>query len=138
MAYTKFIDAWNDWSPTLTQCGHLYDNYVVHNNAAWAAGTFAAFKPQVLYALADIAGMVFSHLFGSVLTYDPMESMHYAATYFAWKEGGDMDGLIATMMTAEFSQIHQFVGISDAYRTALWDQPFDSQFYAELAASFRS
>lgn len=49
----------------------------------------------------------------------------------------DMDAILNAMVSASYAQLTQFVGIEDAYRSAIWDQPFNSQFYAALANGFR-
>jgi len=55
-----------------------------------------------------------------------------------WPSGGSvtMDAIINAMLTADFDQLSKFVGIEDAYRSALWDQPFNAEFYAALARGF--
>lgn len=49
----------------------------------------------------------------------------------------DMDALLNAMLVATYEQLQKFVGISDAYRCAIWDQPFNAEFYAALAQGFR-
>jgi len=53
--------------------------------------------------------------------------------------GGDvtMAAILTAMVTATYDELTQFVGIEDAYRSAIWDQPFNAQFYAALANGFR-
>jgi len=48
-----------------------------------------------------------------------------------------MDALINLMLTATFDQLQKFIGIEDAYRCALWDAPFNEDYYAALARGFR-
>lgn len=48
----------------------------------------------------------------------------------------DMDSIINAMMTANFDQLQSFIGIEDAYRVALWNAPFNANFYAALARGF--
>lgn len=49
----------------------------------------------------------------------------------------DMSALLGAMLTATFDQLTMFVGIEDAYRSAIWDSPFNAEFYAALARGFR-
>jgi hypothetical protein len=49
----------------------------------------------------------------------------------------DMDALLNEMLAASFDQLTKFVGITDAYRSAVWDAPFNADFYASLARGFR-
>jgi hypothetical protein len=48
-----------------------------------------------------------------------------------------MDDILNAMLIADYDQLQQFIGIEDAYRSALWDQPFNAEFYAALANGFR-
>jgi len=47
-----------------------------------------------------------------------------------------MDAILSAMITADISQIEYFVGFVDAYRMALWNEPFNAEFYAGLARGF--
>ena len=47
-----------------------------------------------------------------------------------------MGNVLTAMLTAKYSELQKFVGIEDAYRSAIWDQPFNSEFYAALARGF--
>jgi hypothetical protein len=53
-----------------------------------------------------------------------------------WAAAPDMDDIVNAMLKAEYSQLQQFIGIEDAYRVALWNKPFNSEFYAALARGF--
>lgn len=56
-----------------------------------------------------------------------------------WPSGGGsctMDDIINAMLTATDSQYTSFIGIVDAYRVALWNAPFNADFYAALARGF--
>ncbi len=68
---------------------------------------------------------------------DPVWYPHCLLNYIETWCTLNMDTLLNVMLTAEFEQLTQFVGISDAYRVAIWDQPFNAQFYAALAEGFR-
>jgi hypothetical protein len=48
----------------------------------------------------------------------------------------DMDAILSAMVTAKFEQLQEFVGIEDAYRVALWNAPFNVEYYAALARGF--
>lgn len=47
-----------------------------------------------------------------------------------------MDAILSVMITADFEDLQKFVGIVDAYRVALWNEPFNVDFYAALARGF--
>jgi len=57
-----------------------------------------------------------------------------------WPDGDGaevtMDAILTAMITADFSQLQKFTGLSDAYRVALWNEPFNAEFYAALARGF--
>ena len=48
----------------------------------------------------------------------------------------DMDAILAAMVVAEPDEVTYFIGLVDAYRSALWTQPFNAEFYAALARGF--
>lgn len=56
-----------------------------------------------------------------------------------WPTGGtvDMAAILNAMLAAKYADLQQFIGIEDAFRSALWDQPFNAEFYAALARGFR-
>lgn len=47
-----------------------------------------------------------------------------------------MDAIINAMLTSDISQLEWFIGLVDAYRMALWNQPFNAEFYAAIARGF--
>lgn len=47
-----------------------------------------------------------------------------------------MAQLINAMLPAKFDELQYFIGIEDAYRMALWNAPFNANFYAALARGF--
>ncbi len=47
-----------------------------------------------------------------------------------------MGGILSAMITATFGDLQTFVGLVDAYRVALWNEPFNAEFYAALARGF--
>jgi len=49
----------------------------------------------------------------------------------------DMDAILTAMTTANFDQLQHFIGLVDAYRVALWNAPFNADFYAALARGFQ-
>ena len=48
-----------------------------------------------------------------------------------------MDDIINAMLVADPDQIEYFVGIADAYRVAMWDRPFNEEFFRALAEGFK-
>lgn len=48
----------------------------------------------------------------------------------------DMDAILNAMLSASFTQLQKFIGIIDAYRVAIWNAPFNAEWYAALARGF--
>lgn len=69
------------------------------------------------------------------------QSYFSEAIYWASTGGGGggvtMDDIINEMLAATFPQLTKFIGIVDAYRLALWNAPFNAEFYASLARGFQ-
>lgn len=56
-----------------------------------------------------------------------------------WPSDGaefDMDILLTAMLSATNPQLEYFIGLVDAYRQALWNKPFNSEFFGALARGF--
>lgn len=49
-----------------------------------------------------------------------------------------MDAILTAMMSASFEQLTEFMGITQAYKVAVWDAPFNEEFYAALARGFKT
>ncbi len=52
--------------------------------------------------------------------------------------GVTMGDILSEMMSASFEEITQFMGITQAYQVAVWDAPFNEEFYAALARGFKT
>jgi hypothetical protein len=51
--------------------------------------------------------------------------------------GVTMADMLAAMLAASFEELTAFMGITQAYKTAVWDAPFNEEYYAALARGFR-
>jgi len=51
--------------------------------------------------------------------------------------GVSMDSILTAMMAASFEQLREFMGITQAYKSAVWDAPFNEEYYAALARGFK-
>lgn len=49
----------------------------------------------------------------------------------------DMATMLSAMLEATFSELTSFMGITQAYKVAVWDAPFNEEYYAALARGFR-
>ncbi len=63
--------------------------------------------------------------------------LHFLETHTAENGAVDMDSILTAMITADFDQLQKFVGLVDAYRVAVWNAPFNADFYAALARGFQ-
>ncbi|GAI62812.1 unnamed protein product [marine sediment metagenome] len=71
-------------------------------------------------------------------TYD--QSHLYESIYWGAKGNGangvTMSAILSAMIAADFDDFQAFVGIVDGYRAALWNKPFNAEYYAALARGF--
>lgn len=85
----------------------------------------------------------------SALTWSPAtnNTRYFLNQCFNWIAGHlndsptatvDMDGIIAAMFDAEYTQISDFVGLMWAFQQILWDQPFFPDKYAEIVNRVRT
>ena len=51
--------------------------------------------------------------------------------------GVTMGDILSEMMSASFDELTKFMMITDAYKVAVWDAPFNEEFYAALARGFK-
>jgi len=49
-----------------------------------------------------------------------------------------MDGMLTAMLSATSEQLTTWMGITDAYTVAVWDAPFNAEYYAALARGFKT
>lgn len=138
MAYANFAAAWADFIADVPV-------YVSRRQAfgpaltAWSGSTN-------LFQVVTNGSALFSILYTMINQHTQLDvatqwqdAAHYAALWYAGQGGASvtMDDILTAMLTAEYDQLQKFIGIEDAYRSALWDQPFNSEFYAALANGFR-
>lgn len=50
--------------------------------------------------------------------------------------GVNMASILLAMLAAKQPELMSFVGIVDAYRQSIWNQPFNQEYYAALARGF--
>lgn len=112
IALGEAIEAQN-WTAAKTQCNNLASNYGQSIQDHWwsiATNTAHRWLREILVKINN-----------------------------EWPTGGtvNMDSILNAMLAADYDQLLQFVGIEEAYRMAVWDQPFNKEFYASLARGFR-
>jgi len=95
------------------------------------------YRDNVLQAIARLYSAVEYLIYANLTKDDPKYIPYYLENCVGGGEV-DMDTIINTMLTANFNQLQKFIGIEDAYRVALWNAPFNADFYAALARGFQT
>lgn len=135
--YNNFTSAFNDWISDLNQY-YQHQGFFPFDMIDWNSAT-------TIFQLKLYGGRMFASLFNLIqlhtgLLYENYtQSDHYMAVWYAGQGGAavDMNAILNAMLLAKYDELQKFVGIEDAYRSAIWDQPFNAQFYAALANGFR-
>ena len=73
-------------------------------------------------------------------SYDIESSVYGECLYWAAQSGGngvEMWQIINAMLSASFDELQSFIGMVDAYRVAIWNAPFNAEFYGALARGFQ-
>ncbi|GAI68032.1 unnamed protein product [marine sediment metagenome] len=82
---------------------------------------------------------VFNHL-ADLQEINYWQSHLYESIYWGAKGNGangvTMSAILSAMIAADFDDFQSFVGIVDGYRAALWNKPFNAEYYAALARGF--
>lgn len=128
--YYAYADAKTDWD-------NAYDHWL-----AWQVHFNAAEYESAQYDLARCVQRImwaFDHLFGFG-SGGVQQSLLCENIYWSAQQGGaadvDMSAILAAMLTATQPELMSFVGITDAYRQSIWNQPFNQEYYAALARGF--
>lgn len=136
--YNNFTEAWAAWLD-YQQSTVSWDLIFASDNHGYAA--YEGFTEQGFLYLLD----AFAYLFDAVLYHidflddDYKDSSHFAAVWYAWEEGGatSMSSILTAMLQAKNEEITQFIGIEQAYMSAIWNAPFNADYYAALARGWR-
>ena len=116
-------------------------NFVINNCNALATALETDGNPNAAAKCTDLADSI-----GSVRTSWGLTGYNFR-NYLIWSlleinnlidatGGVDMNSILNAMLKADFTQLQKFIGIIDAYRVALWNAPFNAEFYAALARGF--
>ncbi len=142
--------AWANWNAAYTYMFGEYSNAADYNTTAWqkignAQGhTYDVTDPDTKSALQDLVDACNRLYFGieSLIGYKAGEVPAYTPLWMMKNTqesagGITMDDILNNMLSASFEQLQKFIGIEDAYRVALWNAPFNSEFYSALARGFQ-
>jgi len=117
----------------------MHDTYI-DAHCAWLTSYYSTsgfnlnWRTHVALAICNIALEVENLVYANNAKTLPLRIPYYLENCI----GGefDMDTLLSTMLQAEPDQVQYFVGLVDAYRQSIWNQPFNEEFFAALARGF--
>jgi len=139
MAYTNFPTAWAAFSGDYDLMSSKMQSFETALSNLAAQTTTAMVRNYTVTALTHLRSAFLAHAKYGAGNYD--SSHHYMAVYYASTipGGGEInfDTILSLMLIASFDQLQKFIGIEDAYRVALWNAPFNANFYAALARGFQ-
>ena len=141
---------WSDLPDSLDLLSDAWDSCIVpietsqlSLNAAWAhwnASQDHLAIQDTLLSLQDLLDTV-DYMLSYIFSFDPktllckvlyqMRAEYQGASYTL-----TMGDLLSTMLGADPSEVTYFVGLVDAYRQAIWNKPFNAEFFAALAQGF--
>lgn len=144
MGYDNFLDAFIDfraqyssWRTTLTLMDTQRSQMIVDagngswNNAFMDAAVWMGCVTTINKTYLDLIQSSYwnNHFIMSI--------------YQAWKDISNipesevtMDSILSVMVTAEQSQLRNFIGLVDAYRQSLWNKEFNAEYFAAIARGF--
>ena len=129
-------DSWDSAIPSFSSASAAYNSAL----AEWNAGNDHMAISYILAGLTHSEQGI-DYMLRYIWTWTPKTTLA-AVLYKMRDEYADgngevtMDAILTAMITADFEQLQKFVGIEDAYRVSLWNEPFNSEFYAALARGF--
>jgi hypothetical protein len=138
---------WPNWTTAYNYVAAGWDGIKLWTDASAAYSTQAwthYYAGQVLPAIYDILMCIDRHYMALALadTYDLTYTEPYAIKWcLKYLQAGigskpTMGDILTAMLTAKYDELTSFVGIEDAYRSAIWNQPFNAEYYAALARGF--
>ena len=128
---------WMTWLLDRMDVGRTYwRNATTEYDTAYTEFYFG--DPNVGLEYSILAGMDLCVAVGMLSNLDdgwyPDDTLH---EYIQMWATANMDTILNAMLQASFDQLTKFVGITDAFKSAIWDKPFNAEFYAALARGFR-
>lgn len=125
-----YVDKW-DYASWLSHDIQTY--YYFNADVAWYDGDYVDALYWAIQGM-GVCGEAIGNLC-SMKDGTPYNSEFIA--YLAEHIPTNMDDILNAMMEANFEQLKSFIGIKEAYQCALWDAPFNADYYAALARGFK-
>ncbi len=127
---SRITDMYSNWNGVVQES---YDLYTALNNDGLTYSPGAAYQFYIdLGAVRNNWGGGSSTLGGRLLA---------MFDYIDENLGGggvDMASILTAMLAATPEEITQFMGITQAFKVAVWDAPFNEEYYAALARGFKT
>ncbi len=126
---SQYVTAMNTFDVAMAQITDAWTDWYVPNDHAALAHALNAITSAVWIGYRDTTGHAdMTDNFANVWLFD----------YIYPKLAGaiDMDDILSAMVAADYDELQYFVGLTDAYKVAIWNQPFNAEFYAALARGF--
>ena len=125
---SRFTDMYSNWNGLVTECYDLRNDLQTDGNPASYIGCNN--MAIDMGAVRNNWGAGSSTLQGRLLS---------MFDYLNDGIGGDVDmaAILTAMLAATPEEITQFMGITQAYKVAVWDAPYNEEFYAALARGFK-
>ena len=119
-------DSWYD-------TGHVYEQWLLSHSVSTFNQTY---RDNIIGFVGAVDAMLQSLIHCNPGYTTPLRIPYYLRNCVG---GGsvDMDAILNAMLVSSFDQLQKFIGIEDAYRVALWNAPFNADFYAALARGFQ-
>jgi len=133
------INGCADWADSVT----YQFSFVVNNCNALATALGTEGNPISAEKCTDLANSISAlrttwGLSGYNFRYYLIASLLDINTLLGDTGDVDMDAILNAMLKADFDELQKFVGLVDAYRVAIWNAPFNANFYAALARGFQT
>lgn len=140
--YEDFISAFTDLLGDFANAKERKDWALTNAQLAYSGASDPVDKLHFGYLCYAVEQLAICFNYTANLHKDTWQDSHlYEAIYWAGMGAGGgevtMDAILTAMLSAEYRELQQFVGIVDAYRVALWDTWFNTEFYAALARGFK-
>jgi hypothetical protein len=137
MAFADFNAAWTAFTNAFANEKTHYST-INYDLTQWQLQTTIAGLRGWGFALfTELAAWINAHGGSNYSTiYD---SPHSACIWWAAQGGGSitMDDILNAMLAAQGDQLVQFIGIEQAYMAAIWNAPFNADYFAALARGWR-
>ncbi len=126
---SRITDMYSNWNGVVQES---YDLYTALNNDG------LTFSPGACYQFYIDLGAVRNNWGGGSSTLGGRLLAMFDYIDDNLSGGVDMASILTAMLAATPEEITQFMGITQAFKVAVWDAPFNEEYYAALARGFKT